>query len=39
MGNAESHNYLYNNILKPVDQNYIYVDFDWGSSVAKPGDL
>ena len=39
MGNEEAHNYLYNSILKPINPNYKYIDFNWGSAIAKPGEL
>lgn len=35
MPNAASHQYLYNDILSVVDNNYKKVDYDWGSTIVK----
>lgn len=36
MNTYAGHEYLYENILKVVDKNYIQVDYNWGNVIAKP---
>ena len=36
MSTAIAHNYLYEKILKPINQSYETVDYDWGNIVVKP---
>lgn len=36
MPNLAGHNYIYNNILKVVDNNYIAVDYNWNREMVKP---
>lgn len=36
MNSLNSHNYLYDNILKVVDSNYKTVDYDWNNTIVKP---
>lgn len=36
MNTYDDHQYLYNNILKVVDSSFKEVDYNWGSSIAKP---
>ena len=39
MGTKAAHTYLYDNILAVVNPNQAVVDYDWTSSVVKPGDV
>lgn len=36
MNTYDTHNYLYNTILKKVNSNYKEVDFEWGNTILKP---
>ena len=36
MNTYAGHEYLYENILKVVDKNYIQVDYNWGNVIVKP---
>lgn len=36
MSNAVGHDYLYNNILKVVDNSYAEIEFNWNNSIIKP---
>lgn len=39
MNTIEAHQFLYNKILKVVSPDYKEVDYNWGSSIVKPGTI
>lgn len=39
MNSLEAHNFLYNKVLTVVNPDYKEVDYNWGSTVVKPGTM